>query len=309
MPLTRDRQSLRCESGHAYPVVDGIPLLLMPEKEQTHWFAQRSMDIARGNRENWAAPQPWSRRDEDRVHPYVNEMIVKTNGMLYTHLRGRLTDYPIPEIRLPEGQGRLLDIGCSWGRWSIAAARKGYEVTGIDPDLYGVMAARDIARQLGINAEFVVGDARFLPFASESFDVCFSYSVLQHLCRPNAMAAIGEIGRVLRTGARSFVQMANRNGVRSLFHLAMRRFSKGEGFDVRYWTPSELKNEFERLIGESTLGVDGFFGLGIQAADRRLMTRRNRIVIGASETLRSVADVIKPLLYVADSICVTSRKA
>jgi hypothetical protein len=291
-----------------YPVVDGIPVLLIPEAEQTHWFAHRSLEIASGRIGRWPRCLPWSPAGEQRVHPYVADMIVKTNGMLYSHLRGKLTDYPIPEIRLPRGRGRLLDIGCNWGRWSIAAARKGYSVTGIDPDLYGVMAARDVSRQLGVAAEFVVGDGRFLPFPDESFDVCFSYSVVQHLSLEDAATTIGEIARMLRAGATSLVQMANRNGVRSLYHLSRRRFAKGNGFDVRYWSPTEMKDRFEARIGPSKLAVDGFFGLGVQAADRRFMPVMKRGVIGASEMLRPLAAFFRPLVYLADSIYVESTK-
>ena len=61
----------------------------------------------------------------------------------HPHLMGKLDRYPIPEIRLPESQGETLpDVGCNWGRWSVAAARKGYAVVGIDPSMGGVMAAR-----------------------------------------------------------------------------------------------------------------------------------------------------------------------
>ena len=48
------------------------------------------------------------------------------------------------ELLLDLPRGPLLDIGCSWGRWSLAAARKGYSVVGIDPSLGAVMAARRI---------------------------------------------------------------------------------------------------------------------------------------------------------------------
>ena len=40
------------------------------------------------------------------------------------------------------GGTRLLDIGCSWGRWSLAAAARGYDAVGIDPSLGAIMAAR-----------------------------------------------------------------------------------------------------------------------------------------------------------------------
>ena len=57
---------------------------------------------------------------------------------------------------------------------------------GIDPSLDAVLAARRVSRQLGVEASFVVGDARFLPFANDSFDTVFCYSVLQHFSKENA---------------------------------------------------------------------------------------------------------------------------
>ena len=100
------------------------------------------------------------------IDPVVAYLIAATNGLMYRHLIGRLESYPIPDIDLPPGEGRtLLDVGCSWGRWSLAAARLGYTVIGIDPSLGAVMAARRVARQLNLAATFLVGDARHLPFA------------------------------------------------------------------------------------------------------------------------------------------------
>jgi 2-polyprenyl-3-methyl-5-hydroxy-6-metoxy-1,4-benzoquinol methylase len=83
-----------------------------------------------------------------------------TNGMLYIRLIGKLTDYPIPYLRLPPGEGkRFLEIGCNWGRWCIAAARMGYRPVGIDPSLKGIRAARQVALHLGIQAHYVAADA------------------------------------------------------------------------------------------------------------------------------------------------------
>lgn len=50
------------------------------------------------------------------VDPWVNDEIAATNGMLYLPLQGKLSEYPIPTIQLPRGNGHLLlEIGCSWG--------------------------------------------------------------------------------------------------------------------------------------------------------------------------------------------------
>jgi len=57
---------------------------------------------------------------------------------------------------------------------------------GIYPSLDALRAARRVAAQLQVRAGFVVGDARALPFAAGTFDVAFSYSVLQHFDKVDA---------------------------------------------------------------------------------------------------------------------------
>ena len=307
-PLAAGPEGLRCERGHEYPVVDGIPILLIPDVEQTHTFAQRSLEVAANDSLSWVRSNRWELPSSKGVHPYVQEMVGKTNGILYQHLQGALSEYPIPELPMADGDGMLLDIGCSWGRWSIAAAQKGYRVTGIDPDIYGVMAARDVARQLGVAATFIVADARHLPFPDLSFDSCFSFSVLQHLSKPDALAAIAQIGRVLRKSGSGVVQMPNQNGLRAIFHRAKRGFSEGAHFQVRYWSPKELTSAFEELIGPAELEVAGFFGLGSQASDLRFMPARYRAIIKMSEILRSVSSGFPPLRHLADSLYVRSVK-
>ena len=77
------------------------------------------------------------------IDPVVAYLIAATNGLMYRHLIGKLDRYPIPEIPIAPGQGRrLLDVGCSWGRWSLAAATAGYDTIGIDPSLGAVMEAQ-----------------------------------------------------------------------------------------------------------------------------------------------------------------------
>jgi ubiquinone/menaquinone biosynthesis C-methylase UbiE len=63
----------------------------------------------------------------------------------------------------------------------------------------------------------VVADARFIPFADDSIDTVFSYSVLQHFSRTDALAALTEFHRVLAPGGGLLVQMANAAGARSGF--------------------------------------------------------------------------------------------
>ena len=246
--------------------------------------------------------------DEDA---FVQGVIAATCGNLYRHLIGKVTTYPIPEIRLPPGGGRrFLEVGCNWGRWCVSAARRGYRVVGIDPSLEAIRAARRVADELGVEAEYVVGDARHLPFADASFDVVFSYSVFQHFTKESAVASFAEVGRVLEHGGCSLVQMANVWGPRSLFNqLRERRFREPHTlFDVRYWSPRELRDELTRAVGPTELEVDGFLTLNPQPSDLPLLPRRYRVLIHASEAYRKASRRLPSLVRFADSVYARSRR-
>jgi SAM-dependent methyltransferase len=218
-----------------------------------------------------------------------------------------LNEYPIPELRLPGGNEKLfLEIGCNWGRWSIAAARLGYRCVGIDPSLKAIRAARGVARQIGIDAYYVVADGRYLPFGNQVFDQAFSYSVLQHLSKENVLITLREVRRVLAPEGQSLVQMPNVFGIRCMYHQARRHFREPRDFEVRYWTPKELTSVFNTAIGPSQLFVDGYFSLNAQIRDVRFMPPRYRALLRASEFLRSLSKAVPPLAWMADSLYVKS---
>lgn len=319
---------LHCGEGHRYPVVEGIPVLLLEEAVPTIGLAAASLESALEYASGAGSHDPWftatlgisdteiaallaqAEQRESPIDPVMRFLVGATNGILYRRLIGRIEEYPIPAIRLPEGGGSyLVDVGCSWGRWSIAAARKGYRVVGIDPSLGAVLAAQRITRSLGLEADFVVGDARHLPFRSGSFAVGFSYSVLQHLDRADARAAIREVGRVLAPGGRCLIQMPNRLGLRCIYHQARRRFRSPVGFEVRYWSVEELKRVFDAEIGAPDLSVDCFFGIGLQPDDAHLMSFPQRAVLAASEFLRARSERHFWLRRYADSLYIEATNA
>ena len=252
-------------------------------------------------------PEP---RATQRIDPAVQELVAATCGGLYRHLVGRLERYPIPELPLPPGDGALfLDIGCSWGRWTIAAARRGYRAVGVDPSLAAVAAARRVAHQLEVEVTYVVADARHLPFPDRSFDVAFSYSVLQHFSKVEALRSFDEIGRVLRRGGLAKIQMANAYGARSIWNqLRDHRYREPRKlFDIRYWSPGELAGELSRRVGSTSIEADGFFTLNPQLADLELLPRRYRALIRSSDMLRRASGHVRSLRYAADSLYAVSR--
>lgn len=328
-PLQRTADgALGCPAGHRYPVVEGVPVLLLEESASTLGVEDSVLRRARRETAGDArAPELYLeslslseeelegiarlwRAGDSAIDPAVQFLIAATCGIAYKAAIGRLGEYPIPEIALPPGEGRcLLDIGCNWGRWSVAATRKGYKVVGVDPQLGAVMAARRVALQLGLEIDYVCADARYLPFAADALDAAFSYSVLQHFRREDCARSVREIGRVLKPGGLALVQLANALGVRSAYHLARRGFREADGFEVRYYMPGDMLRMFEAEVGRAKLRADCFFGLGLQATDAAFMSAAGRMALRGSGILKQASRAFSPLNMLADSVYVEAVKS
>lgn len=324
--LTLDGDRLVSAAGRRYPVVDGMPVMLFEDTDYAIPAARRTLERAYHGIEDARAPDyhleslalfpkhfpELLRLIEAGVtmpDPVATMIQLSTSGYGYRHLIGRLADYPIPRLALPPGEGRsLLDIGCNWGRWTIAAARLGYRPVGVDCTLGAVIAARRIATQLGLDARFVVADARHLPFREGSFDTAYSYSVLQHFSEADALSALGETARVLRAGGIAKIQMAAKWGIRSLQHQVKRGFEAPTGFGVRYYSVPRLKRMFVAQVGPTAIAADCYFGLGWQWSDYRFMRRSHRPILIASEALRRTSAVFPPMRLVADSVFCTATR-
>lgn len=277
LPLT----GLTCPDGHEYLSFDGIPILLRDDVPETLWTYTRSINIAKGVETIYEGD-------------YVSETVHSAAGNLYKHLVGNLHEYPIPDIPM-EGSGTLLDVGCNWGRWTISAAQKGFKAVGIDPNIDALLAARRICKEVGVEAEFICADARYLPFPDNSFDHAFSFSVLQHFSKPDALMAVNEMKRV---ALNSKVEIPGKYGIRAFQNQFRRGFKEPTGFEVRYWTPKEL-----RKLGE--IWVHCYFGTGVLSCDAHVMPWRFRMVVHASDLLTRLSKGFPPLRSVADSYYVT----
>lgn len=97
---------------------------------------------------------------------------------------------------LPES--RVLDVGCGTGVDLLQMSEPAGTCIGIDRSL--AMADRSREAVAG-RASLTCGDGSALPFATDSFDACWSRAVLLHTPRPEAVVA--EVARVLKPGGRA----------------------------------------------------------------------------------------------------------
>ena len=129
---------------------------------------------------------------------------------------------------------RLIDCGCGTGNnlWLLKAYGRAY---GFDLTPEGAIRARRI--EPGI----VRADIEHIPFADNTFDMATSFDVLQSV--PNDVAAVREIGRVLKPGGHAVINVSA---------LELLRADHAEVWrEVRRYTPASAG----RLVGDAGLQV------------------------------------------------------
>lgn len=92
-----------------------------------------------------------------------------------------------------EDEWRILDVGC--GRFSsLQNLKKDCYKVGLD--IYPPYI--DKSKKLLVHDRYVVGDARNLPFESDSFDCAVATEVIEHLTKEDGLKMIREMERVAR---------------------------------------------------------------------------------------------------------------
>jgi SAM-dependent methyltransferase len=95
---------------------------------------------------------------------------------------------------------RILDLACGGGRHSLAMARRGAVVTGIDLGPVAVATARRRARRAGLAIEFVQGDLRRLEYEAAFDAVTFVFGCFTEMPRHQAQDVLQRVSRSLRPG-------------------------------------------------------------------------------------------------------------
>ena len=104
------------------------------------------------------------------------------------------------ELAGPLAGRQLLDVGCGDGALACTVAARGASVTGVDPDLAMLAAARARALDQGLHVRCLEGSLERLPFPDASADLVVAVTVLCFV--PRAGVAVRELARVLRPGGR-----------------------------------------------------------------------------------------------------------
>ncbi len=175
------------------------------------------------------------------------------------HRRGLLSRRP-----------RVLDVGCAYGGFLVAFARRGARVTGIDVDPRYVRLAALNLREQGLDGELVHGDAgEPHPEFAGRFDLVIANDVLEHVPRPAAFLA--NLRAWLAASGAAYLEIPNgawppyvaRDGHHQLFGLTLLSFAEASEYlrllspGARYDTYDYLSpEECERLFAEAALSFE-----------------------------------------------------
>jgi len=116
---------------------------------------------------------------------------------------------------------KVLVVGMGAGVEVAAFASRGADVTGVDITPKSVELTRRRLELMRLEAQIEVGDAEFLRFAPETFDIVWSWGVLHHT--PDTQKAIDEIYRILRPGRQACVMLYHKKSIGYWLHLILFR--------------------------------------------------------------------------------------
>ena len=182
----------------------------------------------------------------------------------------------------------VLEVGCGSGFAVQLFAEAGARVTAVDLTPWAVETTRSRLAAFGLDADVDEADAERLPFASDSFDLVFSWGVIHHTTSMDT--ALSELVRVCRPGGRVVVMVYHRRSLFYVFYRAFARFlplarrlgfhfegaraGEREGLIARHFTRPELAEKLRRAgLVDVRIGAYG------QDAELLPLPRRIRVPI------------------------------
>ena len=192
--------------------------------------------------------------------------------------------------------GKLLDIGCSWGRYMHLMKNLDWNVYGLEPKNAAVEFATN---NLGLN-QIKLGFLTDGLFEKDFFDVVHASMVLEHVHRP--LEFLRNVNTILKAGGQLILSVPNIEGMEVKLH---------KKYAYTLHVPAHL-NHFDlrsirRVLSEAKFEIDVVV---FQRVDRDLISpfayrNRSLFVFLKNKIIRRT--FVKPLVYLLSLMGKTSR--
>jgi SAM-dependent methyltransferase len=157
------------------------------------------------------------------------------------------------------GGRRVLDVPCGAGRTSLALAKLGVEVTGLDLRSKFINRAKRRFRKEGLSGTFLVGDMRELDFDGQFDAVVNWFGSFGYFSEAENLNVLCRFARAVRPGGRVLVDLINREYV--LRHFITDRRSSLRGLGRRGPGALIVRNRWnprlQRIVGTWTVERGG----------------------------------------------------
>ena len=135
----------------------------------------------------------------------------------------------------------VLDVGCADGFGVSMMVQNAKKVVGIDNDKTLIVCAKEKYKSLK-NAEFIIGDARRLPFPDNSFDVAVSFEIIEHLI--NQKNFLLELNRVVKRGGTVIISTPDHNANQKIGIYQPRHEGHGHPSELTFEQFFYLMNQY-----------------------------------------------------------------
>ena len=159
-------------------------------------------------------------------------------------------DFILSQLALPAG-ARILDVGCGFGRHSVELARRGFEVTGIDPSAAMIAAGRERARETAVSITFQQIPAEQY-VAAQPFDaaICLFTTLGQITDKEDNRGLLTAVYEALNPGGSLVVEVPQRDTAVAQFKPS-EKFGSGE----RYTAVTKQYDPNTKIVSEEFLVV------------------------------------------------------
>ncbi|HEU5376526.1 MAG TPA: bifunctional 2-polyprenyl-6-hydroxyphenol methylase/3-demethylubiquinol 3-O-methyltransferase UbiG [Ktedonobacteraceae bacterium] len=154
----------------------------------------------------------WRKRSQEEIFASFGWW---DRGCFLGQMTGDRCDYIQSRLERASGgkalrQLSILEVGCGGGLICEELARRGAQMSGVDPSQTALQTAREHASQssLAEHITYKLGYAEALPYADSSFAAVVCLDVLEHV--KDLHATIAEIARVLTPGGTFVFDTINR---------------------------------------------------------------------------------------------------
>ncbi len=222
---------------------------------------------------------------EHHLHPewwkrIFNSMYLKTDGDVVedSKITESEVDFFSQLINIQDNNS-LLDVACGQGRHVIELARRGnYRLSGLDRSRYLIQRAKNISKKNGLTINFKEGDARKLPYPTDSFDfvTILGNSFGYFESSEDDFKILKEIFRILKPQGKLLMDVADGNYLKDNFTPRTWEWIDNKHFVCR---ERSLASDNERLISREVITHSDKGVIVDQFYAERLYTREGLLAL------------------------------